>query len=144
MDEHFRKLEHMYLRAHINTQMYESTTVRIDSGRADIGLTIEEKYFHALGAIHGSVYFKLLDDACFFAVNSLVTDVFVLTTSFNINIIRPVSSGTVKATGKVRFRSRELFIAEAHLVNEKGKEVAFGTGHFARSKVGLNKEIGYR
>ena len=48
-----------------------------------------------------SPYFKLLDDAAFFAVHSIVTDVFVLTTSFNINLIRPVSSGVITAKGKV-------------------------------------------
>ena len=106
-------------------------------------MTISEKYFHALGAIHGSVYFKLLDDAAFFAVNSIVEDVFVLTTSFNSNIVRPVSSGKIVAKGEVRFVSKNLFIAESSLCNEQGKEIAFGTGHFAKSKVELSAEIGY-
>ena len=39
---------------------------------------------HAAGAVHGSYYFKVLDDACYFAANSLVSDVFVLTVSFVI------------------------------------------------------------
>lgn len=69
---HFQKLEQMYLQANVNTMVFNSTTCEIKKGKAEIGLNISEKYFHALGAIHGSVYFKLLDDACFFAVNSLV------------------------------------------------------------------------
>jgi acyl-coenzyme A thioesterase PaaI-like protein len=36
-------------------------------------------HHHSIHAVHGSVYFKALDDAAFFAVNSLVEDVFVLT-----------------------------------------------------------------
>ena len=71
-------------------------------------LLLKEKYFHALGAIHGSVYFKLLDDAAFFAASSIVEDVFVLTTSFTINITKPVSQGTIKAIGNVRFESNNL------------------------------------
>ena len=142
-EEHFRKLERMYLNANFNTQIYDTTTASISKETAEIGLTINEKYFHALGAIHGSVNFKLLDDATFFAVNSIVTDVFVLTTNFNIQLIRPANEGRIRAKGKVRFQSRNLFVADATLYNESGKEIAFGTGNFMKSKVALTPEIGY-
>ena len=85
--EHYRKLEKMYLNANINKNLFDSTTASISQGEASISLEITDKYFHALGAIHGSVYFKLLDDAAFFAVSSIVFDYFVLTTSFNINLL---------------------------------------------------------
>ncbi|MEM6721456.1 MAG: PaaI family thioesterase [Bacteroidota bacterium] len=142
--EHFQKLERMYLVSNVNTQLYETTEAVIGDEVAKISITIHPKYFHALNAIHGSVYFKLLDDAAFFAVNSIVKDVFVLTTSFNINIIRPVSEGKITATGKVKFKSRNLFVAESTLVDEKGREIAFGTGNFAKSRVTLTEEIGYK
>ncbi|MCK8523657.1 PaaI family thioesterase [Aquimarina sp. D1M17] len=142
--EHYHKLERMYLKANINTGIFDTTTAKIGEGIAEIGLDITDKYFHALGAIHGSVYFKLLDDAAFFAVNSLVKDVFVLTTSFNINLIRPANQGTLKAVGKIKFRSKNLFVAESVLYNEQGKEIAFGTGNFAKSKIELSEKIGYR
>ena len=71
-------------------------------------------------------------------------DVFVLTTNFNINITRPVNEGKITAIGKVKFKSRNLFIAESTLYNEEGKEIAFGTGHFAKSKFALSEEIGYK
>ncbi|WP_103069121.1 PaaI family thioesterase [Aquimarina sediminis] len=142
--EHYSKLERMYLQANINTQLYDTTTVKISEGLAQIELKISEKYFHALGAIHGSVYFKLLDDAAFFAVNSIVEDAFVLTTSFNINLIRPVHKGAITAIGKIKSKSRTLFVAESTLYNEEGKEVAFGTGNFAKSKIELSEKIGYK
>ena len=134
----------MYLAANMNTQLYETTEIKIDDEVAEIKLTIDSKYFHALGAIHGSVYFKLLDDAAFFAVSSIVKNVFVLTTSYNINITRPVNKGVITATGKLKFKSRNLFVAESSLVDEKGREIAFGTGNFAKSKIPLTEEIGYR
>lgn len=134
----------MYLDANVNTQIYDTTTISIEEQTAEIGLEISDKYFHALGAIHGSTYFKLLDDAAFFAVNSIVEDAFVLTTSFNINLIRPANKGKLKAIGKVKFRSLNHFVAEATLYNEQGKEIAFGTGNFAKSKVKLSPEIGYK
>jgi len=142
--EHFRKLENMYLNSNFNKEIYESTQIEISNETAVIKLTIEPKYYHALGAIHGSVYFKLLDDSAFFAVNSVVEDVFVLTTNFNINLVRPATSGIITATGKVKFKSKNLFIAESSLINDQGKEIAFGTGHFAKSKVALTEDIGYK
>lgn len=142
--EHFRKLERMYINCNINAMIFNTTTAHFSEGKAEIGLDITEKYYHALNAMHGSVYFKLLDDAAFFAVSSIVEDVFVLTTSFNINLIRPVTSGKIKAFGEVRFRSKHLYIADARLFNEAGKEIAFGTGHFARSKAALSEELGYK
>ena len=142
--EHYKKLERMYLNANLNQEIYKTTTVKIEEETARIQLTVESKYFHALGAMHGSVYFKLLDDAAFFAVNSIVKDVFVLTTNFNINLIRQVNEGVITAVGKVKFKSKNLYIAESSLLNEKGKEIAFGSGHFAKSKIALTKEIGYK
>ena len=77
-------------------------------------------------------------------MNSLVEDVFVLTTSFNINLIRPANEGIITANGTVRFRSKNLWVADARLTNEKGKEIGFGTGNFMKSQVGLSEDIGYR
>jgi uncharacterized protein (TIGR00369 family) len=128
----------------MNTMIYETTTCEISNGYAEIGLDISEKYFHALGAIHGSVYFKLLDDAAFFAVNSIVEDVFVLTTSFNINLIRPANTGMITAIGNIKYKSRNLFVAESILYTEDGKEIAFGTGNFVKSKILLSEDIGYQ
>lgn len=141
--EHYSKLERMYLQANINTVLYDTTTIKISEDLAQIELKISEKYFHALGAIHGSVYFKLLDDAAFFAVNSIVKDAFVLTTSFNINLIRPAHKGVITAVGKIKFKSKNLFVAESTLYNDDGKEIAFGTGNFAKSKIELSEKIGY-
>lgn len=133
----------MYLQANVNTKLFDTTTCKIEEGLAEIGLNISEKYFHALGAMHGAVYFKLLDDACFFALSSLLEDYFLVTTSFNINFVRPVSEGKVKAIGKVKFKSKQVFVAESILYNQEGKEVAFGTGNFTKSKIMLSEEIGY-
>ncbi len=141
---HFDKLERMYLSANINNTIFDTTTAKIEKGTAEIGLTVDKKYFHALGAIHGSVYFKLLDDAAFFAVNSVVSDVFILTKSFDIHFKRPVSGGKLKAVGTVTSSSDYSFIGKSELLNEEGKVVAHGSGEFVKSKVKLTPEIGYQ
>ena len=141
---HYKKLETMYLGANVNTKIFDTTTCKIEEEKATITLAVSEDYFHALGAIHGTVYFKMLDDAAYFAVSSVVKDCFMLTSSFNINILRPVSKGMLTAIGTVRYKSSNLFAAEAKLYNQDGKEVAFGTGNFARSKMLLSEEVGYK
>jgi len=143
-ETHFRKLERMYLTAPVNIQLYNGITIIISDQKAEITLKIEEKFFHAANAIHGSVYFKMLDDAAFFAVNSIVKDVFVYTVSFNIQMLRPVSSGIIKSVGELKFKSSNLFIADSTLLDENNKLVGRGSGNFMKSKIELTQEIGYK
>ena len=141
---HYKKLETMYLGANVNTKIFDTTTYKIETEKATIKLAVSEDYFHALSAIHGTVYFKMLDNAAYFAVSSIIKGCFMLTSSFNINILRPVSKGMLTTFGTVRYKSSNLFAAEAKLYNQDGKEVAFGTGNFARSKILLSEEVVYK
>jgi len=143
-DSHYRKLERMYLSAPVNDIVYKGITIEISNGKAELSLQIDPKFFHAANAIHGSVYFKMLDDAAFFAVNSTVTDVFVYTVSFNIQLLRPVSGGIIRSMGELKFKSTNLFIADSNLFDEKNKLIGRGSGSFMRSKIELAENIGYK
>ncbi|MGO8995990.1 MAG: PaaI family thioesterase [Polyangiaceae bacterium] len=138
---HFRKLERMYLAAPIN-RLYQPT-IQVAEGTAEIAMPVASTFFHTAGALHGSVYFKMLDDASFFAVSSLVDDVFVLTTSFTTYMTRPVTSGTLTARGRVVHAGKGLLLAEAVLVGSDDVEVGRGNGAFMRSRIALTAEIGY-
>ena len=140
---HYASLCNMYLSAPLHS-FYNTLEIDIQHGRADIKLITDEKYFHAGGSMQGSVIFKLLDDAAFFAAQSLVEDVFVLTYNFNIHFVRPVTQGKLIATGTVKVAAANAIVAEAKLFNEAGKEVAFGTGDFMKSKLLLNEIKGYK
>ena len=142
--EHFRKLERMYLSAPLNKEIYSGIEINISNEKAVLRLNIQPKYFHAAHAIHGSVYFKMLDDAAFFAVNSVVRDVFVYTVSINTQLLRPVSTGIIRSIGEVKFKSANLFIADSALFDENGKLVGRASGNFMRSKIALSEEIGYK
>jgi uncharacterized protein (TIGR00369 family) len=141
-DEHHRRLERMYLSAPANE--YFRPEIRIAEGRAEVRLVVRPDFFHAASAVHGSVYFKLLDDATFFAVSSLVEDVFVLTASFNIYFLRPISSGTMVARGTVVSRTGRLLVGEGVLVDSDDREIARGSGTFMPSRVSLDERLGYR
>ncbi len=141
-EEHFRKLERMYNSSQFNR--FCSPKLTISKGAAELIIPIQEKFYHAGGAVHGAVYFKILDDVACYAVCSLVKDVFVSTTSFSIHFFRPVAFGKMKAIGKVINASRNAFVSEASLFNDEGKEIARGIGSYTRSRVPLSPDIGYR
>ena len=141
MEEHYRKLERMYAGAPIN--QYFRPALHVSEGEAEVRIEIRPDFFHAAHAAHGSVYFKALDDAAFFAVNSLVPDVFVLTVTYNIYLTRPVSEGIIRAHGRVVNRSRQLFIADAEIFDHRDRSIGRGSGSFMRSSIALDAAVGY-
>lgn len=142
MQQHFKRLESMYHAAPLND--FFLPTISVSQGRAEISIDVNQKYFHAAQAVHGSVYFKMLDDAAYFAANSLEREYFVLTTSFTTYLTRPISSGRMTAIGKVVNQNRTQFIAESVVYNSKHKEIGRGNGIFVRSKNKLTDIAGYK
>ena len=141
-EEHYRKLERMYMAAPINE--FFKPTIKIGQGSAEIKVEIDKRFFHAARAAHGAVYFKSLDDAAFFAVMSLVEDRFVLTSNFNLYMLAPVAAGVIRSVGKVVSGSGSSFLAESVLYNEQDEEIARGSGMFIKSKIPLDPGMGYR
>jgi uncharacterized protein (TIGR00369 family) len=142
-EAHFRALESLYAAAPIN-QLFKSRLEIPHSGLARIHFEIGDQHYHAGGAAHGTSYFKMLDDAAFYACNSLVTDRFLLTTAFNLLFTRPLKAGPVIAEGKWVSGQRRVFVGEARLIDAQGEEVARGTGTFMRSSIALAGLPGYR
>ena len=139
---HFRALERLYASAPINR--FFPSTLRIgQAGICTISFDVAEAHFHAAGAAHGTVYFKMLDDAAFYAANSLVNDRFLLTTAFNMLLTRPMGSGPVRAEGRWLNGRRRVYVAESRLLDADGEEVARGTGTFMRSRFPLASLPGY-
>jgi len=139
---HFRALERLYASAPINGLFPSS--LHIDGpGMARIMFDVTPAHFHAAGAVHGTAYFKMLDDAAFYAANSLVSDRFLLTTAFNLFFTRPLQAGPIVAEGRWLSGRRRVYVAEARLVDAAGEEVGRGTGTFMRSAIPLASLPGY-
>jgi uncharacterized protein (TIGR00369 family) len=139
---HWRALEGLYASAPINS-LFKSELHIPGEGRARITFTVDESGYHAAGAAHGAIYFKMLDDAAFYAANTLVTDRFLLTTSFNLHFSRPVRRGEVVAEGRWISGRRRVLVAESRLVDAEGHEIGRGTGTFMRSRIALSGLAGY-
>lgn len=139
--EHFRKLERMYHGAPHNERDDPELAVR--DVEATIRIDVHEGQFHPAGAVHGSLYFKALDDATSFAANSLVEDVFLLTTDFHVQLTRPISEGVLRATAEVVNDRPGQYIADGVLRDGDGDQLARGTGTFVRSRIELDADVGY-
>jgi uncharacterized protein (TIGR00369 family) len=141
-DLHYRGLERLYRSAPVNS-LFESRLHIEGEGSARLIFEVTESCYHAAGAAHGTIYFKMLDDAAFYAANTLVTDRFLLTTSFNLHFTKPVRSGRVIAEGKWISGRRRVYVAESRLIDEEGDEIGRGTGTFMRSGILLSGLPGY-
>ena len=86
----------------------------------------------------------MLDDAAFYAANSLVTDRFLLTTGFNLHFTKPVRDRPGHCRRAWISGRRRVFVAEARLMDEEGDEIGRGTGTFMRSHIALSGLAGYR
>ena len=96
---HYRALESLYGSAPVNA-LFESSLEVVGEGRSRIEFTVTEAAYHAAGAAHGTIYFKMLDDAAFYAANALVSDRFLLTTAFNLHFTKPMKEGPARAEGR--------------------------------------------
>ena len=140
-EKHYRALEKMYLAAPIN-KIYKPC-IRVSHESAEIEIEVSENLFHAARAVHGSVYFKMLDDAAYFAANSIEKDFFVLTVSFTTYLTRPISGGRMRSVGKVVNKTKKQIIAEAIVYDGEEREIGRGNGIFVRGKVPLVDTMGY-
>ena len=143
VEAHLRALEALYDSAPIN-RLFESRLALRGAGRSEIRFAVRGDSFHAAGAAHGTLYFKMLDDAAFYAANGLVSDRFLLTTAFNLHFTKPMTDGDAVAEGRWVSGRRRVFVAEARIVDSSGEECARGTGTFLRSHIALASLAGYR
>ncbi len=133
----------MFQVAPINQGIYRGTQIKVDDSKATLTLEIGDKYFHAAEAMHGSVYFKLLDDAAYFAAASLVDTHFILTKSYTIHFIRPVGLDKLRAEGAVVKANDYEILAKSEIFNQNGKLVAHGSGVFVKGPKKLQDLPGY-
>lgn len=140
---HYRRLEKLYYSAPINQDFFESSRIKVSKNTATLELKVSEKHHHAANAMHGAVYFKLMDDAAYFASASVENEFFILTKSYQIEFLRPVVSSVVKATGTVVSHTDEETVAIAELFNDQGKLVARGKGIFVKGDKRLDSISGF-
>ena len=101
-------------------------------------------FFHAAEAVHGSVYFKSLDDAAGLAANVLEREVFAVTASFTTHMTRPASGPLIRSVGRVVDQTRSQFLGESIVYDHNQRSVGRGNGVFMRGSVRLAASLGNR
>ena len=111
---HFQRLERMYRSGAIH-QHFPDFEFHLEEGKCTITTTVDESYHHAAGGMHGLIYFKLLDDAGYFAASTLEKERFLLTGKLDLQLLRPVENGILKAEGEFISRKEKVYISRAAL-----------------------------
>lgn len=143
MQDHYSKLENMYAGALLHDK-FPDIKLSIKKNYARITLPIDKSYHHAGGYMHGAIYFKLLDDVCYFAAMSEELEHFYVTSSFNIRYQRPFKEGLIIAESlDVKWLEDEFHVSGV-LHTEDGKQLAEGEGVFKKSRYKLDASVGYR
>lgn len=140
-DEHYAKLRRMYLSAEANR--LDAPEMRITRGSCEVSMAIQSAHFHSAGTVHGSVFFRLLDDSAYFAAASLERSCFLVTTQFSVNFVRPANREYLRATGTVLYRTPRITVAESKVFDYKNRLVATGSGSFISSQKALDERLGY-
>jgi uncharacterized protein (TIGR00369 family) len=137
MPSHFQHLERMYLAAPIHRHTITGVSIDIREAQCQITCPVGEKYHHAAGGMYGAIFFKMLDDAAYFAAASTEREFFLVTAHFELDFYRPFAHGLIKSVGKIDEITNDGIIASASLFNEQGKILASGSGRFVRARTRL-------
>ena len=132
-------------RAYDGARIHDLVPMRLEvgDGVAHIRFTATSDFHHAARSLHGSLCFKMLDDAAFFAVASNQPDRFWPTARFDVEFLRPVTDGDLVAQGRVVESDGKRASATAEIRDSSGALVARGSGTFARGRVRWSDAEGY-
>lgn len=119
---------------------------RLEPGSAVIALELGEQHINRGGVTHGGVLATVMDAAMGHAgsyqgegkpLRPAAT--LALSTSF----LRPVKSGMIRVTARLRHAGRRVFFATAEVADGEGRVIATGQGTFAyRSRGGDDATVG--
>ena len=106
------------------------TLAEVEEGRAVFTLTPSEFHYNPIGVVHGGVAATLLDSAMGCAVHSLLPAGTGYTTlEMKVNLLRALTrdTGLVRAEATVLHAGSRTALAEARLVDERGRLLAHAT-----------------
>lgn len=100
----------------LNAEILERT-----DGRAVVRFPVEDRFKIPTGVLQGGLYAVMMDMAMAMAVGGGLA-----TTTLQINLLRPATSGHVIATGEVVRKGRSVMYLEADVRAEDGTLLARG------------------
>jgi uncharacterized protein (TIGR00369 family) len=93
----------------------------IKPGEATLSLEIRDDFMQNNGVVHGGVIASLIDTATAFSIIPLLgKDERVTTVDLTITYLRPLISGTIKATAKVLREGGRIIVTSADVCDSAG------------------------
>lgn len=106
----------------------------ISNGRANFEIEIRKELTQN-GMIHGGVLASLIDSTCACAAFSLILpDGYATTIDLQVEFIKPVSSGRLKAKAKCIKSGKNIFFCKAKVWDENGNLICTGSSQLLRVK----------
>lgn len=99
-------------------------------GSISVGLDPEHRHYNPLGTVHGGVISTLLDTAAACSVHStLAAGEGYTSLDLTVKFLRPatVETGRLRAVGTVVHRGRRTALAQAQLLDTRGRLLAHAT-----------------
>lgn len=113
-------------------ELIGAKVIKAQNGEATVELVIEPKHLQAYGILHGGVLATLIDNGIGAAVHSLLTDEQAsATVDLNIKFLKGISTGVLRAEGKVFKKGRTMMFAECSILDNQEQLIAWGSGTFA-------------
>ena len=98
------------------------------TGFARVEMNIENKHLNPFGGTHGGVYSSLIDTAAYWAVYcDIEEDAGLISLDVKVDNLAPVKEGHLVVEGKRIKAGKSICIAEAAIVDSRGKYLAHGT-----------------
>ncbi|HSP81434.1 MAG TPA: PaaI family thioesterase [Myxococcaceae bacterium] len=119
-------------------KLYQPRNLVVRKGEASLEMPVLEAFYNGGHLLHGSAYFKGLDETAWFAANSLAGQFALATTSFNTYILRSVRKGNLQVRARVISATQNLVIVESDMFNDSDTLVARGSGTFQPTQIPIS------
>lgn len=111
-----------------------------EKGAVCYSLKVNESHKNVNAAIHGGVYFSILDSVMGATIRSAANKP-VITINTTINFLAPLTDGDqMIASGKIIQQGKSIIIAEGEVKDRNGKLLAKTVGTFKFINLGKNKK----
>ncbi len=118
---------------------------QVDEGRLAMDFKVREDMVNPVGLLHGGVQNAIVDDVIGMTVLTLGAQTFYLSLGLNVDYLGKARLGeTVKASGRIVRRGKEVVNAECVLESERGEVICRGTSNLIRSSLPAMPEIAKR
>ena len=109
-------------------QLLSMKVSAMGEGFAKIETDVQKKHLNPFGGVHGGVYSSLIDTATYWAVYcDIAENAGLISLDVKVDNLAPVKDGHLVVEGKRIKAGRSVCIAEATIIDGRGKYLAYGT-----------------